>query len=170
MTDYGNPDKADDFKILFTYSPVHNVRQPKNGQQYPAMLLLTGTFLFIPLDHALVLHTFWHSNKFSMPFTPIAVAKQEIGLGPKCALSTGDHDDRVSPLHSHKLLAELQYQLAGKADSSQRNPLVARIEVRTGHGAGKPTEKVGVVCLLHAQYQFSWLDARCSRLDFHHVI
>ncbi len=57
-------------------------------------------------------------------------------------MSAGDHDDRVSPLHSHKLLAKLQHELAGKTNSSQRNPLVSRIEVRTGHGAGKPTEKV----------------------------
>ena len=55
---------------------------------------------------------------------------------------SGDHDDRVSPLHSHKLLAELQHQLAGNSASPQRHPLVSRIEVRTGHGAGKPTEKV----------------------------
>ncbi len=59
-----------------------------------------------------------------------------------CVWLTGDHDDRVSPLHSHKLLAELQYQLAGRTNAAQRNPLVSRIEVRTGHGAGKPTEKV----------------------------
>lgn len=54
----------------------------------------------------------------------------------------GDHDDRVSPLHSLKLLAELQYSLTSSPGAKQRNPLVSRIEVRTGHGAGKPTEKV----------------------------
>lgn len=54
----------------------------------------------------------------------------------------GDHDDRVSPLHSLKLLAELQHSLTSSPGAKQRNPLVSRIEVRTGHGAGKPTEKV----------------------------
>ena len=44
MTDYGDPDNAEDFKILHAYSPLHNVRQPKDNQQYPAMLLLTGDF------------------------------------------------------------------------------------------------------------------------------
>ena len=56
--------------------------------------------------------------------------------------TAGDHDDRVVPLHSLKLLATLQHVLAGAPDSHQRNPLLARVEVRAGHGAGKPTDKV----------------------------
>lgn len=46
------------------------------------------------------------------------------------------------PLHSLKLLATLQHVLAGAPGSQQRNPLLARVEVRAGHGAGKPTDKV----------------------------
>jgi len=53
-----------------------------------------------------------------------------------------DHDDRVVPLHSHKLTATLQHVLAGHEESPQRNPLITRIDVRAGHGAGKPTKKV----------------------------
>jgi prolyl oligopeptidase len=51
---------------------------------------------------------------------------------------------RVVPLHTFKLIAELQYALAlaPGAASKQRNPLVVRIEVRAGHGAGKPTTKI----------------------------
>ena len=37
-------------------------------------------------------------------------------------ITTGDHDDRVVPLHSHKLTATLQQALAGSPDSPQRNP------------------------------------------------
>ena len=51
-------------------------------------------------------------------------------------LRAGDHDDRVVPLHSHKLTATLQHVLAGGPDAPQRNPLLTRVEVRAGHGAG----------------------------------
>jgi prolyl oligopeptidase len=48
----------------------------------------------------------------------------------------------VVPLHSHKLTATLQHVLAGYPDAPQRNPLLTRIDVRAGHGAGKPTDKI----------------------------
>lgn len=58
-------------------------------------------------------------------------------------LPAGSHDDRVVPLHSHKLIATLQHVLGGDARSSaQRNPLLIRVETRAGHGAGKPTAKI----------------------------
>lgn len=98
ITDYGDPDAAEDFAWIYPYSPLHNVAVPQGAsQQYPAMIL-----------------------------------------------ATGDHDDRVVPLHSLKLISQLQYELASKdPDSSkQRNPLLIRVEVRAGHGAGKPTAKV----------------------------
>ena len=59
-----------------------------------------------------------------------------------CVRLAGDHDDRVVPLHTHKLLATLQHTLAGADNAVQRNPLLARYEVKAGHGAGKPTEKI----------------------------
>ena len=39
VSDYGNPDKAEDFETLLKYSPVHNV---KEGTPYPAVLLCTS--------------------------------------------------------------------------------------------------------------------------------
>jgi prolyl oligopeptidase len=48
---------------------------------------------------------------------------------------TADHDDRVVPAHSHKFTAALQAAQHGPA------PILARIETRAGHGAGKPTGK-----------------------------
>ena len=51
---------------------------------------------------------------------------------PATLVLTGDHDDRVVPLHSHKFAATLQHAQAGPA------PVLSRIEVSTGHGAGKP--------------------------------
>jgi prolyl oligopeptidase len=82
--EYGSPDKAEDFKVLRAYSPLHNVKPAK----YPATMVLTG-----------------------------------------------DHDDRVYPAHSFKFAAELQHQQKGSA------PILLRVDIRAGHGAGKPTSK-----------------------------
>ncbi len=54
---------------------------------------------------------------------------------PPTLITTGDHDDRVVPAHSFKFAAALQAAQAGD------NPVMIRIEVRAGHGAGKPTTK-----------------------------
>jgi prolyl oligopeptidase len=52
---------------------------------------------------------------------------------PATLVFTGDHDDRVVPLHSHKFTATLQHAQSGD------QPILTRIEVSTGHGLGKPT-------------------------------
>jgi prolyl oligopeptidase len=55
---------------------------------------------------------------------------------PATLVTTADTDDRVVPGHSFKFIARLQYCQAGPA------PVLARIETRAGHGAGKPTAKI----------------------------
>ncbi|KAK2398349.1 prolyl endopeptidase [Trifolium repens] len=61
---------------------------------------------------------------------------------PSTMLLTADHDDRVVPLHSLKLLATMQHVLVTSLDKSpQTNPIIARIECKAGHGAGRPTQK-----------------------------
>jgi prolyl oligopeptidase len=49
-------------------------------------------------------------------------------------ISTGDHDDRVVPLHSYKYVAELQYQ-AGDATEVDR-PILIKVGADQGHSGG----------------------------------
>lgn len=44
-------------------------------------------------------------------------------------------DDRVVPMHSFKLAATLQHVASGNP-----HPLLLRLQLKAGHGAGKSTE------------------------------
>ncbi len=88
ISDYGSSDKADDFKVLYAYSPIHNIRA---GGKYPATLI-----------------------------------------------TTADHDDRVVPAHSFKYAATLQ------ALASHDNPVLIRIETKSGHGASSTTKAIEI--------------------------
>ena len=55
---------------------------------------------------------------------------------PATMITTGDHDDRVVPVHSFKFAAALQEHHTGSS------PVLIRIETSGGHGAGKPTSKL----------------------------
>ncbi|KAJ3004783.1 UNVERIFIED_CONTAM: hypothetical protein HDU68_004905 [Siphonaria sp. JEL0065] len=55
---------------------------------------------------------------------------------PAVLLITGDHDDRVVPLHSMKLAATLQHELKNNA-----NPIMMRVNTKAGHGAGKSMQQ-----------------------------
>jgi prolyl oligopeptidase len=88
ISDYGSSDKADDFKVLYAYSPIHNIRP---GVKYPATLI-----------------------------------------------TTADHDDRVVPAHSFKYAATLQ------ALASHDNPVLIRIETKSGHGASSTRKAIEI--------------------------
>lgn len=59
---------------------------------------------------------------------------------PSTLLLTADHDDRVSSLHSLKFAATLQHIV--RDNQFQKNPILLRVYVNTGHGGGKPTSKI----------------------------
>lgn len=84
--EYGSSDSLVNFKNLYSYSPLHNI---KDNVNYPATMV-----------------------------------------------TTADHDDRVVPAHSFKFISTLQEKYKGT------NPVLIRIDVKAGHGAGKPISKI----------------------------
>jgi prolyl oligopeptidase len=86
VADYGSSDNPAEFKALYAYSPVHNI---KAGTKYPATLI-----------------------------------------------TTADRDDRVVPGHSFKYAAALQ---AGQGGD---NPILIRIDTKSGHGASSTTKAI----------------------------
>jgi prolyl oligopeptidase len=84
--DFGTSDNPEEFKALYAYSPLHNIRA---GVKYPATLI-----------------------------------------------TTADHDDRVVPAHSFKYAATLQ------AKASRENPVLIRINTKSGHGASSTSKRL----------------------------
>lgn len=68
-------------------------------------------------------------------YSPLHQVKEGTAY-PATMVTTGDHDDRVVPAHSFKFVATLQAAQEGE------NPILIRIDVNAGHGAGKPTSKI----------------------------
>jgi prolyl oligopeptidase len=94
IADYGSSDESDEFKALYAYSPLHNIRA---GVKYPPTLI-----------------------------------------------TTADHDDRVVPAHSFKYAATLQ------ALASRENPVLIRIETKSGHGASSLTKSLEATADIYA--------------------
>lgn len=68
-------------------------------------------------------------------YSPVHNVKKGVSY-PATMITTADHDDRVVPAHSFKFAAALQAKHAGTA------PVLIRIDVKAGHGAGKPTSMI----------------------------
>lgn len=94
IADYGSSDNAAEFKAIYAYSPIHNV---KPGTKYPATLI-----------------------------------------------TTADHDDRVVPAHNFKYAAALQAAQGGD------NPILIRIDTKSGHGASSTTKQLEQTADLYA--------------------
>lgn len=68
-------------------------------------------------------------------YSPVHNVKPGVSY-PATMVTTADHDDRVVPAHSFKFAAALQANHAGTS------PVIIRIDVKAGHGAGKPTAMI----------------------------
>jgi prolyl oligopeptidase len=55
---------------------------------------------------------------------------------PATLITTADHDDRVFPAHSYKYAATMQEKYQGD------NPILLRVETKTGHGLSKTTSTI----------------------------
>lgn len=53
-------------------------------------------------------------------------------------VSTGDHDDRVVPLHTYKYVANLQFMTGKKMNPNK--PILVRVNMDQGHGGGTDTQ------------------------------
>lgn len=76
---------------------------------------------------------------------------------PATLVTTADHDDRVVPAHSYKFIAELQDKYEGGA------PVMIRIDVNAGHGAGMPLSKA--IDLTADIYAFTLFNMGVESLD-----
>jgi prolyl oligopeptidase len=77
-----------------------------------------------------------HEDEFKAlrAYSPVHNVRPNVAY-PATLILTGDHDDRVFPAHSFKFAAAMQ-----NADP-QGKPVLIRIDLRAGHGAGKPVAK-----------------------------
>lgn len=66
---------------------------------------------------------------------------------PATLITTADHDDRVVPAHSFKFAATLQ------ADNVGTNPVLIRIDSKSGHGSSNLSKALDVAA---DQYAFTW--------------
>ena len=72
--------------------------------------------------------------KFMHAYSPLHNVKEGVTY-PPILITSADHDDRVVPLHSKKMTATIQ------AADSGLNPILLRLDTKSGHGLGKPIAK-----------------------------
>ncbi|MCA9961969.1 MAG: S9 family peptidase, partial [Anaerolineales bacterium] len=72
--------------------------------------------------------------RFMIAYSPLHNVRKGV-VYPPILLTTADGDDRVVPMHAMKFTATLQ------AAANGRNPILVRIDTKSGHGLGKPTSK-----------------------------
>jgi prolyl oligopeptidase len=70
-------------------------------------------------------------------YSPLHNIKSGVSY-PATLVTTADHDDRVVPAHSFKFAATLQEKHV------EKNPVLIRIETRSGHGSSSTTKRLDV--------------------------
>ena len=73
--------------------------------------------------------------RFLLKYSPYHNVRDSVAY-PATLITTADTDDRVDPGMAKKFAARLQEA------SSAPNPILIRVEIKAGHGAGKPISKV----------------------------
>ncbi len=79
-------------------------------------------------------------------YSPVHALKPNTNY-PATMVTTADHDDRVVPAHSFKFAAALQENHVGD------NPVLIRIETKSGHGSSNLTKNIEGTA---DQYAFTW--------------
>lgn len=86
-----------------------------------------------------------NANEFAYLFKYSPLHNLKAGTAyPATLVTTADHDDRVVPAHSFKFIATLQERHAGS------NPVLIRIETKSGHGASNTTKQLDVTADVYA--------------------
>jgi len=63
---------------------------------------------------------------------------------PAALITTADHDDRVVPAHSFKYAATMQEK------ANRTNPVLIRIDTKSGHGASNTTKQIEQIADINA--------------------
>ncbi len=92
--------------------------------------------------------------KFLYAYSPLHNVKEGVTY-PPTLIMTADTDDRVVPAHAKKFTATLQ------AANSGEHPIILRLEMKAGHGMGKPIAKVieersDMLAFLFKTFAMSW--------------
>ncbi len=81
-------------------------------------------------------------------YSPLHSIKDGVSY-PATFVTTADHDDRVVPAHSYKFIATLQEKHRGP------NPVLIRIETRSGHGASNVTKNIDITADVYSFFLYN---------------